>query len=605
MSDLSTIVPIVDNTRVVSIVPNNYKFNTEKKLGTRVGYTALQANEYAPNGGSIHNPTSGAQTTYDLQADGANFDSATEVQLDVFVVVRKRVAAGVGAITINDLYNRFGFHSFPINRAIASCTVTLNSKLPITSTPTEYATALLYNLKMEELQRISANGTPDNLFTYSDAALSNVLRVQADSISWGRGLGNAELIEVVDMAVDKAAISQLAGVNPALSTADDLVLHFRVREQLLAAPFQWHSNAPNPLEGATSMKLSMTFADNLAAKMIAYNTPNANDYTIGGVYLGKPRLRSLIGNPHISVQLPRTIYWNNPRFDAKIVSTTHTVADGDTRVFVTPTHPFTVIPKMYAIYAYSERTTAHEPERLYPIETLQIDFGLQRNLLMNYDSYDLFKMSRKNGYNGSLAQFIGGVPNIANHSGLSTGCVVYVLPSDFPTDNLQQSNVEYAHNFRVQAKVRNHSDAARNITLAVVAMSDAVLINDNGVFSYENASIKPEQINPDNQVFVDANFDSHHILGGAAYVGGNFWSSLKNIGKALTHPVAKQAIRLLRNAPVVSGFVGDNTLVGKAAQAIGYGKARKPAKRTARGKGVIDLGGASMNQNRLAQLLDR
>jgi hypothetical protein len=566
--------------QVVNIVPQSLNWNRDMVKGTRLGNASIQVTSHVPDQGSASYAANGSLSWNVPISAGNLVRSDPEVSFQYVVAFSDAATIKTDLATATTaVLNLVGMHSLPNNRCIESCTVKMNGQVNMSSNPATDANAILYNMGAEELARLGSCSAVDNLYTYDAATQTNVLRGQADSISWSRGLG-ATVIDSITFG------------------ANVLTVTMTHTEKLVARPFQWHEKEPSAFVGISNMSVNCNLTSSFANAALA-----ANGLTIDSVTLQNAQLRLGQFSPHMNIQkqIPTKAYWNTPVIEHTVTAAANVNAAA-TGIFTSNSRSYSTVPKLYAVYAYTARTSA-APERMYPITNLSVNSGIKKNLLKSYSQADLYQLSLKNGFNGSASQFYGG------YSGsLGTGCVVYFTPSDLDSELFHQSNVETNHVFNVEATVLNHSAANASVILRVVAFSDAVLSYDNGSFSDEMASINQSQLAGARDIYMDTAFQQNKVL------GGSLWSWLKG---AVKSPIFKAITKTLRNnVPILNKYVGDDTAIGKVASTAGYGKRCAAAKKAAatrkrnaaakkkKGAGVINLGGRKLSKAQLMSLLN-
>lgn len=544
---------------VVNLVDDKLNLITEFKKGSRVGYQAIQRMEYPPSQGA-GTYSAGQQLSYNIPVSGGNYvDSSAEV-VGRFTITIKDDGTNIKtneATALAYLLNRFGFHSMPLNRAIASATIKFNQATNMSSNPATDVEAYLYSSSEEELKNISTLGIPDHQMDYNSAINTDVLRNSMDSLSWSRGLG------------------QVKSVSTAYDTGVETLV-FDVSEKLIARPLQVGLRN-RAFVGLNSLFVNLTLGSNFVQSSVASSVPNG----VITCAISNLRLRLTEFTPHIIQDMPSTAYWNIPILE-QTDSSSATITAGSTGSFQTATHPFNVVPKVFMVYAFETRPTdGLSPQRLFPLDDIVVEIGLKKHEFRNYTPDILYNISRKNGYNMPPHAFSGGFTGA-----LSSGCMFIFTPSDVDSPELFQSNVVTNFNFKATATIRNNDTANHDVVLRCVSITDAYLIYENGMFREEVASIEPSEIASGETRYLDTTIKN-------LVLGGSLWSWLRD--KAL-----KPAVRWLRKSDAPANFLSKiDPRLGKAYK-VGQELVDKSgigSKLEKQGYGIIDVGAGDMPIN--------
>jgi hypothetical protein len=529
------------------------------------------------------------------------------------LVVRYRARGQAVWADKNEALGKIGLHSFPLNRLINTANVRVNGSLTMSTNVKDNIDSMQYMLSKKELKRLSTTGVPDHLMVYDNTVLTDVLRPQTDSLSFSRGLG-ATKVEGFEFGV-----VDINGVN----YPSTVTVTYELSEKLMARPFSYLESDPKVFKGINSLVVDLNMISDFTQAVAADNSVD-----VFGVELHDVAIRVRSCTPHANLKVPVADigYYNSPVFDYLTKETTNAVAAGASKELTVGPRVFTTIPKMYAVFASAPRASANQPVQLFPITRLSIKAGIKSNLMASYDSRELYNISVKNGYNGSPSQFFGGI-----EGSRGTGCVVYLTNADFDTGLLAQSNVLQNFNFSLTANFTNTAEdvagvavaaaaagnpaipvarpafvASQKITLHVIAISDAYIKSENGIFTETIASLLQDDVS-DRAVDL---YENMTFEGNRAVLGGSVWSWMKK-------HIVKPAVKFARNnvgklhtgigpldavAKEVGKLVDDNSYVGRQAIKHGLGQ---------RGGAVMNLGGANtvlggkkLSQAQMLALLD-
>lgn len=566
---------------VVSLVDSKLDLNSTLNKGTRLGYESVNVVAHDPtNGNNAYG--GGSNMAFNIPMSTANLlDSAPVLSCQIHVTYTNGgTAYDTGANGVTGINNQCGLHSFPVNRLFENINVRINGSLNMSTNVAANVDSVQYMLSKQELKRLSNVGVPDNAMVYSTDNNTSVLRTQMDSRDFSRGIG-ATRVEA------KAVAGQAA----------QIAVTYFVSEKLLARPFQWAEQSPKVFKGINDLVISGNLTSNLQNAVLAA-IPGVN-VVAGSFKVDNFKLRLKQSTPHANLKKPvsNIAYYNAPVFDY-MSAVASTAATGQPGSAETNPRVFSSVPKMYAIYFAAPRTL-NQPLQMFPITNVSINCGIKSNLLQSYTAEDLYDVSIKNGYNGNPSQFFGG-----NAGSLGTGCVLYLTNADFDTDMFSQSNVLKNLNFQVKATYKNHTGANVTPTLHVVAISDAYIKSENGVYTEQLASILPSEVASARDMYEDMGFEDNKVL------GGSVWGWMKK-------HIIKPAVKFARNnvgklhtgigpldavAKDVGKLVDDNSYIGRQAAKHGLGQ---------RGAGVMQLGGAStvlggkkLSQAQMLALLD-
>lgn len=563
---------------VVNFVDNRLNMITKPKLGTRLGYQVNSWIQHDPAESSAL--SNGCSRSWNIvMSSGTLTDDS--VQLHANVSVAYTVTTGKSA---NEEYAEFtskwGFNSLPISSAISVANVKINSNVPMSTNVSELVPVILYSSNEKELRDISVYSAPDTQFAFNSSVITDPLRSALDSFGWSRGLGQGRLSSVV---YD--------------DTADTLTMTFDIYEKLIARPFSF-SSEPKSVVGVNSLNLSLKMESDLYTSMVC----NASGNTLSAFTFNSLKLITHQYTPHALTKLEgeNEAYWNTPTYDlfmsssttlAKATKSTTDIAPSTSSFVDTSVRPFTTIPKALCIYAEEARADATVPRRLYPMSSIKVMFGEKKNIGLDFNQEDWYRISKANGYNGSPYQFFG--VNVANATSTikrGTGAMVIITPSDLDTKEFLQSNVLTNINIQVSATIQNPDDTAtHNVYLKCMAITDAYLAYQNGIFREESASINATDLVAGEQMFLKAQIDNL-VLGGSE--GGSVWTWLRD-------KVVKPVSKWVRKSDKPAEWLGNidprlgkafktaqsltNKLVGERLDKMGYG--------VIEGRGVVESGG--------------
>ena len=555
------------SAKVVNFVPKELQFQDELVLGTRQTFSGNQVLRTTP--ASNLQPSPGSSLDFDVSVTSTSMLSS-KFSLSGDILVKYKDNAGVAATIITDqatafsnLSNEIGLQPFCWSRIINFCSERMNG-MSLNSNPNEIVASTLYSHSKDELRNLSPLAVPDHEYSYNETVNGSVLRSASDAAYFTRGVGACP--------VEIAAFS--LGDNT-------ITLRYSLEEILLSRLSTWAHPDAAAYRNVKDLKVKMTFVSDFINNMICnINTDiGVEDVTIENFKLN---VRQFIPTDTLKLDYSKPNYTRSPNLvvDRKAVSAA--VAAGATGSVESNPRTLTTVPSV--IIAYLEvPATSHTPARFLPFRSLTLEVGNKRNILRDYTPSELYNISRKNGYNGTLAQFVGGYGSV-----LTNGCMMIMTPSDFETDAMFQSNVRANFTMKLSATFVNKHSAAVTPTLNVVIVHDHYLmLQSDGKYFDVEANLDQNDVVSAEPMFLNANLTDNRVM------GGSVWGWIK---KAVKSKLFKGLSKLARNnIPIVNKYVGDNTAVGKTIANAGYGPVA--------GNGIINLGGQQVsNAALLAQL---
>lgn len=561
MTDISKKVVIKRDSKLHFLDSSNVAYGTES------GYNAITETTYPPTGGNKEF----VSKQYSITSNNLQ-DSCVKMRCVLKFAVYK-----AGADVGNEIQNRIGLRAFPMNRAVQNSKVELQN-MNCSTNIHDYVEMLCVSMDDGQASMIAPAFYPDSKSLFKSSTNDNALRWSDDTskpYNTSRGWGQNYSVKVFD-------------VNAGVRSAPYNFAHYDVvvswDEILMARPFQYQENNPHPFVGLGNYKVNLDFVSNPLSQIVNLN---AAGYVAGFPPVANYNpidLQLVVKSyqPHLSVNVPSTLYYNSPIFNRYEQSFSQ-VANNSISDFLTINNvQMTGCPSMFALCVRdaSVDTDMSKPYNTFNIEQVSIKLGDRSGLLSEYSSRDLYNLSRDNGYKLGYNSFSGEQANPLqinpqkedqDGDGTGTNCWLFFKLSDLGTNEFIVSNSNQIIDITVQAKVKNVLGAAKTPTATLYVIRDNVVEASAGNWSEKLPLLSAEDINNGSVMFEDLE-RADNVLGGK----GKFLRGLKRFGqrvlRGLTSNTAKNISKTIRNLPVVKDMIPST--VHSIANATGYGVVR-------------------------------
>lgn len=599
--------------KFVNLVSKELDFvGDDSYLTSKVGNQSIIRNRVRPLSGTL--PQAGSTISYRIVSNSGSFmNSAPKVEAKIVSYIVGYNGAGTAKVipAYNDLVNRFGLHSLPLNRMIAKTDVQFQN----TSMTTNNADQVEYYLNamdVETLAEISPASKPDLFSAYLADRLADPLRVGADTINADetRGIGGN-----FQFSFDATA------------DANTYKLTIILEECLMAKPFQFQ----NPLEAVAfpnfNADIELTLASNFSKALIALNVDGAQNFRMFSTYaaaVAAPAampawetdvvaLESLnliaeqfVPQPSALPKVPSKFYYNSHYLQRLPVSSHPAIAsggavgtDGAATTLQINSSQVQGIPSRFCLAVFERRPDFRTPQRTAKFVPGQMKLNVsgKNDVLGTYDLTEnpgaLYRLAIKNGYNQRQASFLC---SLAEADTVGSSAVLYFSPCDINMTNFAQENanmmLEIDATFQVVNNIASAQLAAGSYDAQMYLLHENVIEYDlaSNEWTERRAWISPDKIAAAPARFVDDSEVARHSVRGGRLNLSKIWKSIKGF---VSRPEVKAAVKHIRNAPMLKDVAGDGTTIGKLASAVGAGK----------GGGVTKIGGAALSNDQLLSMI--
>jgi hypothetical protein len=378
-------------------------------------------------------------------------------------------------------------------------------------------TPVAYDQYYSYAQAVQANNNPNG--AYLTAALDNALQ--------GRG----------SFYLNPADISGNA-VGTGAGQARTVSLRFRVIEPIICSPFIFSD--PHNQAGIYGVQ-NMSFVANLNANARrAFRTSNANITNVSIVSVNEANLYFNFITPQPSMLLPQrnvVPYQSYPRYVTRV---DRQLLANETATITSSTITLNQVPDALFIYVRKAYGTlnANDADAWLPIKNISVNFNNQAGLLSSSSQMDLFRMSKKAGYNGNWLEFSGRAIR-ANSAGkgdpvaLATSGSMLMLQFGediaLSQDWLASGSIgNYTLQFDLQ--VENNTGGTINsgaYELVLLTKNSGVFVCERGTSSIYEALLSRQQVLDATQQEPYSKKDVQRMVGGSIFDVGRFL--MKNI----------------------------------------------------------------------------
>lgn len=258
------------------------------------------------------------------------------------------------------------------------------------------------------------------------------------------------------------------------------------------------------------------------------------------------------------------------------------------------------IPDTVVVFSQKVRTAGDfGPDVTHPIVKALLNVNNKPNLLQDYDIEDLYRIAVKNGYTGRPSQFSGELVAPTDNNELRGNMSFLVFRSaDLALNNRSMGGVNEPYKLSMNLTLGNQT------TVAVPAGSYVwrICFIYSGTINMAKGQLsKQEAIVPYNSLLqatdniqYNADDEMNAIQGGKR--GRKLWNAIKK-GFKYVKPLGKRLVQAARNSGSLKEIVGDDTILGQVAQAMGAGVHVK-----ATGSGVLHTAGKVMKRKHATRI---
>lgn len=595
----------------VLIAPKSYNFITPEnaQVGSHLGNSSNSLREIPPNAGE--NAQSGQQVVWNTAFPDGLVDSTPKLRCEMEITLT--AVAGATADDIrNNLTQRFGVASFPLNRCIQTGTADINGQA-FTTPVAQNVDVVAYSSNPHNLALISQASERDEYDQFSTAILTDPLQsgANASDATKSRGLGANYEVVSVDAVANPG--------DPRTGNNNTATVRIVLEEALMMEPFQYHDmTAPQPFKDINRFVLTLNLVSDLARSAINLNSVAVQPpFVPGGEAPPVPRafgvsvsstkwsLLARSYNPSVVQTIPPSLVYNSHQINLVSSVPVQTNAP-DSQIITFPATILNGVPSMFAIYVERPRAD-FGPRTFLPISRASLDMDNKTALLSTLTPFELYQVSVNNGYNMRYATYLGtsASPTSPALSGVrGAGSFLFVRPSDLGLNEGTISNASKTLQIRAEITVGTMVVGERCVA-RLVAIEDNFVQDNNGTWTSIRPLVPAEKLLSSSIVYSGESRVSNHIIGGSWFTNAlrSAWGTLKDLVRS---DAAKMAARNLRNAGPFRDYVGDSTALGRVAQTFGYGHAhaQKNKRVSKKGGDLVRLGGKKLTKADLKRMLE-
>jgi len=279
---------------------------------------------------------------------------------------------------------------------------------------------------------------------------------------------------------------------------------------------------------------------------------------------------------------PETILYEVPRYRRITTSQTEQAVNGsDSNVYNVSIRRETGIPEEILVCVKKQGVEYDpiSPEITLPIKRFGAGMNGNPQQFISIDNpQTLFDIGRKNG--SQLPPYAFKADKLKSDINFyGTGSYMLFKPSDMGLSLGEQSNVNDTFNLDLSITVGNPYGSNMDVDVIVWLKYADVLVKNGASYTLGKGLIDKYKVlqqleSPEFKPHFESLSMYDHVMGGKRFNLGKAlrrgWNKFKHWAKS---DVAKDLSHTVRNLPVLNSYVGDNSAVGKLAQAYGYGGA--------------------------------
>ena len=278
-------------------------------------------------------------------------------------------------------------------------------------------------------------------------------------------------------------------------------------------------------------------------------------------------------------------YYECPRY----LTACPEIAPNSTRTVVLNTISLNNIPDKLIIFCRKPLSDCNstDSDSFLVIKAISLNFNNTSGLLSGTTQNELYRISKRNGYNGNWLEFSGYANKNVTNTNLQAGQLKVptggsVLMLDFATDIQLPSYLSAGSigNFNLQfsLSVENQSYSAISPELVVITVNSGVFITQNGSSSIYTGLLNREDVLNASQQVPVGHADIRRL------VGNGFLDKLKSIGSMAFRGIKKLAPIV---APIAKQYLASSgsplgEVASQAIGALGYGRSGGALRRKVR-----------------------
>jgi hypothetical protein len=505
MSDaISPLVPVAVNAPITNV--NRERFYTVLRGGERVTYKNIVSTSFSNSSIQFSAPPPSPRILVDRR-----------VLLKVPVTVEFTGTAPVGQNLLQSGFD--AFRAYPLSSVMETMSATINNNTTSINLADVVHPLLRYNTgrKLAQGRHSTAPSMLDQYQRYQSGDNTNV-----------NPLGSY---------AENTYQTPRGGfpINVVSNTNTDAEVQAELTESLMLSPFLWGDCEKSGFLGVQTMSFNFTLRSDLS-RVWSHSDGSGSTLTTVTVTIGQPQLLFRYVTPSSLAPMPSSVCY--PYYSVSRYPT-------DAQAAIAPLASTTLnsnniqlnsIPRRILILARQRNAdqTFTSTDTYFGIRSISVNWNNNSGLLSAASTQDLYEISVKNGYEGSLSQWSGG-PVSRMLGGAATayyGTSGSVLCLEMGTDIALGPGEcpgmlgTYQLQLRVDAINANTVDAITP-TLYVIVISEGTLTIANNTTTAQIGVVTPQDdISAKHMPLIDYNTIRE------AY-GGNFLSGLKDFGRGV------------------------------------------------------------------------
>ena len=317
-------------------------------------------------------------------------------------------------------------------------------------------------------------------------------------------------------------------------------------EPLFLSPLLFGQKDRSGFIGVQTMDFNFTFDSNLG-RIWSHSDGSGSTLITVTVTIGQPTLLFKYVTPDPLSVIPKSVVYSYYDVQRYPTDANTPITSGSTATFSSANIQVQSIPRRMYIFARQRNAdrTFNSTDTFFSLENISINWNNRAGLLSSASKEDLYLMSKKNGFDGSYAEWSGGpVIREIGASSQKFGTVGSVFCVEFGTDiglgALETPGMLGTYQLQYNATFKNVNQVDTIIpTLYTIIISEGTFtIQENRSIAQIGVVSKQDVL--DAELAPEVEYDSLDEM-----YGGNFFSGLKDISNSVLD-VAKKALPIAR-----------------------------------------------------------
>jgi hypothetical protein len=323
-------------------------------------------------------------------------------------------------------------------------------------------------------------------------------------------------------------------VNSAVTQASafSVFLQIPVVQELPVGPF---SRSPRDdyagaITGVSTLQLQLSLQSAQAARLLRWTSNNGFNvvsYALDAQPFASPQFATECLTYPVGTAVHRPAKMALPYWNPVSTPVRSSAAFGASTLYApaaltmqSPSATAVRVPRAIIVYAQPAAYAGTDGTWFYPIQSLSVNAFNQPNLLSDASSYELFRISARNGYNGSLQEWQGVATGAGGARVQTVGGVAVITPGiDFPLPaGVDIGSGSDSYNIQVQATFADYSGTTQVALMNVVFLYEDALIVADGAATTTGLSLTTREV-------LDAPVHAHRPA--RSLLGGSLWSLAK------------------------------------------------------------------------------